>query len=266
MKKKTKLQVTPKINDDVNLVWLKASYHFHTYAYRDPRSVFASAVGIPVVSPTTIKLGVISSLFRLGLKEGAENFAKELKNIKVIIDSPNGIIFFKAFHQLRRYESSKWDEPKKGKVNFRVGLTNINQGTREYGLMDGEMAIYVGVPFQMKETVKEALVNITHLGTHDSLCSLVGNVNEASPTEDIIFIESTKFPKERILNYLNEQKSVVMVTLSDFEDGISPEPVLNYEQQGYWWMSGGKDTVKKTFVIPGKFEGTTRGKIYRKHI
>lgn len=120
------------------LIWLKAAYKFHTYAYRDPRSAFASAMGSPVVSPTTVLLGIASTLFSLGKEPEAKAFLGTAHNCKVAIDAPDGVIFFRAFHQLRRYETDKYD-----KHNPRIGLTNINQGTREYGLVEGQTILYV---------------------------------------------------------------------------------------------------------------------------
>jgi len=50
---------------------------------------------------------------------------------------------------------------------------------------------------------------------------------------------------------------VTIVTLSQFKAPI--EPVSEH-----WYMSGGKETEKVSYAIPGRFEGTSRGKIYRK--
>src|SRR3989337_1747946 len=74
------------------LVWLKAAYKFHTYAYRDPRSAFASAMGSPVVSPTTVLLGIASTLFSLGTESEAKNFLGVAHNCRVVVDAPDGII------------------------------------------------------------------------------------------------------------------------------------------------------------------------------
>ena len=53
-------------SDATPLSWLKAAYHLHTFAYRDPRSAFSSATGLPVLSPTAVLLGIASTLFNLG--------------------------------------------------------------------------------------------------------------------------------------------------------------------------------------------------------
>ena len=237
------------------LKWLKASYRFHTYSYRDPRSAFATAVGSPVVSPTTVLLGVASTLFRVGLADEARSFLQVAHKCKVVVDSPDGVIFFRAFHQLRRYHTDKYD-----KSNPRLGMTNINQGTREYGLVDGVMTVFVGVPDEQVEYTEIALLNLTHLGTHDSLCSIDGNVESCSEPSQIMYMPSKELANEIHHNGLDVlDKGVAIVTLSRFKGAIQPV-------SKHWWLSGGeKDTERLSYTIHGKFTGTTRGKIYRKN-
>ncbi|MBT9142470.1 MAG: hypothetical protein DDT32_01100 [Syntrophomonadaceae bacterium] len=249
-----------EVNASSELVWLKATYGFHSYAYRDPRSVFASAVALPVPSPTTILLGVASTLFRLGLADDAKSFLKVSHQCEVRIDPPNGAVFFRAFHQVRRYESDKWDEPAEGKINPRVGLTDINQGTREYGLLEGPMTIFLGIPKDHIEPAKMALINLTHLGTHDSLCSLVGEVETCTEPENIVYA-----PREELAQRIRDYgipalgQGITIVTLSRFKSQRAIQP-----KSGHWYMAGGDDTELVKYAIPGRFEGTSRGKIYRK--
>jgi hypothetical protein len=256
-KKKLKQQEAKSASE---LVWLKAAYSFHSYAYRDPRSVFASAVGLPVVSPTTVLLGVAGTLFRFGVGDGAKSFLQVAHQCKVIVDPPDGAIFFRAFHQVRRYESDKWDEPAKGKVNPRIGFTNINQSTREYGLLEGPMTIFLGVPKDLAEVTTKALVNLTHLGTHDSLCSLVGEAERCSEPEKVLYMPSQELAqriREQGIQALGEGATIV--TLSRFAPETPIQPVSQH-----WYMAGGEETELVSYVIPGRFEGTSRGKIYRK--
>ena len=95
-------------DEPINLEWLRASYHFHSYAYRDPRSVFASGIGLPVVSPTTVLLGIVSTLFSIGMDQEASAFLAIAHICDVIVAAPDGMIFFRAFHQIRRYETMKY--------------------------------------------------------------------------------------------------------------------------------------------------------------
>lgn len=229
------------------LVWLKAAYAFHSFAYRDPRSAFSSAMGLPVVSPTAVLLGIASTLFSLGQRDKAEAFLKDAHQAKVIIDPPESMIFFRAFHQIRRYETDKYGP------NPRMGLTDINQGTREYGLPDGSITIYVGVPEAHVKSTRLALVNRDHLGTHDSLCSLVGDVERCDEPKDVLYCAlegSFPVPKDGPLT---------VVTLSRFRGRIRSTV------GDHWWMAGGDDTELVPYLIKGTFHGTSRGKIYRKH-
>lgn len=249
--------VTPTLE----LSWIKAVYSFHSYAYRDPRSVFASGVGLPVVSPTTVLLGVASTLFRLGLADEAQSFLQIAHQCKVIVDPPDGAIFFRAFHQVRRYHTQYIDKEKRKGVNPQVGLTKINQGTREYGLIEGNMTVFLGVPKNSVEFAKISLTNLTHLGTHDSLCSLVGNVEQCSEPQSVIYM-----PREELAQRIREHgpqalgSGVTIVTLSRFKEQEPIQPVSEH-----WYMSGGEDTEFVSYVIPGQFKGTSRGKVYRKN-
>jgi len=259
-----KKKESEEIKQHIKLVWLKASYSFHTYAYRDPRSVFASAIGCPVVSPTTVLLGIASTLFRLGYDQAAKKFLDNAGLFSVIIDSPNGVIFFRAFHQLRRYETDKYD-----KTNPRLGLTKINQGTREYGLVDGTMSIFIGISAQFREYAKLALTNLTHLGTHDSLCSLQGDVSDIMGPPNVLFFSGDELPKEQIVDLLKKYGSLTIVSLSRFIQSqiINAASFIEDTEAnkiGYWWIAGGKETEIIPYVIPGKFIGTTRGKLYLK--
>lgn len=230
------------------LIWLKAAYKFHTYAYRDPRSAFASAMGSPVVSPTTVLLGIASTLFSLGKEPEAKVFLGIAHNCKVVVDAPDGVIFFRAFHQLRRYETDKYD-----KHNPRLGLTNINQGTREYGLVEGQTTVYAGIPEEHGASVRLALTNLGHLGTHDSMCSLVGNVENCSePNSDVVYMPPEQWKA-------NMPQGATIVTLSRFKNA-TVAPTLPH-----WWMAGGKNTELVPYFIQGRFEGTSKGKIYIKH-
>lgn len=139
-------------------------------------------------------------------------------------------------------------------------MTNINQGTREYGLVEGMTTIFVGALNDQAKSVKIALSNLTHLGTHDSLCSIDGNVEFCSEPSQIMYMPSKDLAKEIHQDGLDVlDKGVAIVTLSRFKSAIQPV-------SKHWWLSGGeKDTERLSYAIHGKFTGTTRGKIYRKN-
>lgn len=241
---------TPSVTPDVQLAWLKAVYAFHTFAYRDPRSAFSSAMGLPIVSPTAALLGIPSTLFCLGYADEAQGFLRRIHECRAVIDPPEGAIFFRAFHQLRRYETDKYD-----KNNPRLGFTLINQGTREYGVLQGPISVFVGVPDEFVESATLALRNRSHVGTHDSLCSLVGDVERVSAPTDVVFL-----PPETWHNEPPQMGGVTILTLARFK-GPFAEPTVG----NHWWMAGGDNTELVEYLVKGTFQGTTRGKIYRKN-
>jgi len=158
-------------------------------------------------------------------------------------------MFFRAFHQLRRYISTT-----KGKTH-RAGFTDINQGTKEYALVDGTMTLFVGVPVDLVEAAKLALRNRDHVGTHDSLCALIGEVEECKEPTEVIY-----FPPEGWQKQLPKETGVTILTLSRFTKELTPAV------GAHWWMAGGEDTELAPYLIKGKFFGTTRGKIYKKEV
>ena len=236
------------------LAWQKASYAFHSYAYRDPRTVFAAGSGSPVVSPTTVLLGIVATLFAFGRTDDAKALLPVIHQCEVRVDAPEGIIFFRAFHQLRRYETKKYG------ANPRLGLTKINQGTKEYGLVQGEMTLYVAVPNEHISAVAFALENLRHLGSHDSLCSLQGQVERCQKPENVIYLTSEEFSEQLVNGQIDMSKlRVTRATLSRFKTALTWQSgVIN------WFLSGGKETEQISYVISGVIRGTTRGKIYRK--
>lgn len=253
MAKNRKRSKIPPESEKVDLaafqrVWLKAAYHFHTFAYRDPRAAFSSAPGLPVVSPTAALLGIASTLFTLGKVPEAHDFLKEIHQCRVAVDPPEGVIFFRAFHQLRRYYSTT-----KGKKE-RAGFTNIGQGIREYGLVAGPITLFVCIPNKFVDCVTDALRNRDHLGTHDSLCSLIGDVEPCDEPEHVIYLSPEDWQIKP-----SDVSPVTILTLSRFKEQAIPT-VGNH-----WWMAGGPNTELVPFMIKGKFTGTSRGKIYKKN-
>lgn len=245
-------QTSPPIAPE--LTWLRVAYEFHTFTYRDPRTPQSSAPGLPVVSPTAVLLGIASTLFNLGLAAEARAFLGQAHLCRVVIDPPIGAVFFRAFHQLRRYISDQNKGKKeKFKPNPRVGLTDINQGIREHALVEGPIRVFVGVPEALAEPVKAALRNRDHFGTHDSLCSLVGDVETCSQPTNIGFLSpeqwQTRPPSAR---------GASIVTLARFRAPLRPAV------GDRWWMAGGPETELVPFLIQGTFTGTSRGKIFRK--
>jgi len=237
------------MTDAEQIIWLRASYRFHTFSYRDPRAAFSVAVGLPVVSPTAVLLGIVSTLYCIGDDDAAKRFLAVAHLCRVAVDAPDGVVFFRAFHQLRRYETDKND-----KSNPRLGMTLINQGIREYGLVQGAMTLWVGVPEEFRDPVRAALRYRSHIGTHDSLCSLVEDVQEDASPQNVIYD-----PPEVWQRQMRAQSDCTIVTLARF---VGEQLDL---RRSKWFLSGGNETELVPYLIPGHFEGTTGGKIYRKN-
>jgi hypothetical protein len=211
-------------------------------------------MALPVVSPTTVLLGIVSTLFSLGEAQMAREFLDLVHWCRVAVDPPEGVVFFRAFHQLRRYETNKYLSSKG--QNPRMGLTQPGQGTREYGLLDGDMTLYVGAPRSVIGCVQLALRNRDHLGTRDSLCSLVGEVESCAEPENVVYS-----PPESWQRKIPDASAVTVLTLSRFRTSEQIRPAVGE----HWWMAGGVETNLAPYLIKGRFTGTGGGKIYVKN-
>jgi hypothetical protein len=240
-------KTAPPAGKSPSLTWLKAAYAFHTFTYRDPRTPQSSGPALPLPAPTAVLLGIASTLFNLGEANKARALLAEAHRCQVVIDPPKNAVFFRAFHQLRRYETDKYGP------NPRLGLTQINQSIREHALIEDCICIYVGVPTEFAASVTIALQNRDHVGTHDSLCSLVGTVEQCGEPCDVVFL-----PPEQWQVNPPTTNGISIVTLARFRDALSPAVGER------WWMAGGPETELVPYVIKGRFFGTSRGKIFRK--
>lgn len=58
-------------------------------------------------------------------------------------------------------------------------------------MVEGQTTVYVGIPEEHRvvaEVAELALTNLGHLGTHDSMCSLVGNVENCSEPKAVVYM------------------------------------------------------------------------------
>jgi len=83
----------------------------------------------------------------------------------------------------------------------------------------------------------------------------VGDVEICDEPKDLLYwpVEAVSFKMP------SPGEKVTAVTLSRFKD-VSIRPTVG----NHWWMAGGDDTELISYMIPGTFTGTSRGKIYRK--
>lgn len=243
-------QLQPEL-ERTPLSWLRARYSFHTFSYRDPRAPYSTALAIPVVSPTAVLLGVASTLFQHGRVDAAKAFLARIHVCRAVIDAPKAVVFFRAFHQTRRYETDKYE-----KTNPRLGLTQPAQSTREYGIPQGAMTVFVGVPSECVADATFALENREHIGTRDSLCSLLNSVEEVASPHGVVFLAP-----EDVRESFPCVPGLTVVTLSRFR-GPFAEPSVGT----HWWMSGGENTELVPYLIQGRYEGTSRGKIFVKDV
>lgn len=193
------------------VIWIKAVYHSHVFHYRLPQAASIAALNPTIPSPLTIKMAMIASLLRSGQVPDAEQLAKYLHQITVLISPANASLTFKAF---LRYRSVP-EVGKGGQLDESGSLYPSRPHTREYCLWSSNLEIFVEVPANLKDVCKNALSNIPYLGTKDSLVSCVSVQEISKPDTQINKQLSTSEIKSGVIWYLADFKSETQVDLLD---------------------------------------------------
>jgi len=138
-------------------VWLRADFEFpSTFSYRQPDASAQFAIGSPVPSPATIKLALVDTAIRWSgcVGKGRDVF-DWLKTCCVKTVPPERVVRLRVF--LKRLK------PREGKLLESTGV-------RDYFLLDGKLQVFLQVPCDKAEEVKDLLGKVRKLGTSDSLC------------------------------------------------------------------------------------------------
>lgn len=157
------------VEEEVSRVWLKAEIEFaSTFSYRQPDASAQFAIGSPIPSPATIKLTLVDTAIRWnGSVELGRQVFDWLKTCKVHCVPPERVVRFRAFL---------------GRLKPREGELLKSTGVRDYFLLDGCLTVFLQVPADKAETVKELLLKVRRLGSSDSLC-WCREVEEVSESE-----------------------------------------------------------------------------------
>ncbi|MEM3075837.1 MAG: CRISPR-associated protein Cas5 [Candidatus Bilamarchaeaceae archaeon] len=206
------------------MVWIGAKYLFASaFSYRIPYFSSSYALSAPVPSPSTIKLAIVATAInRTGNIEKGKKLFEQLKLANITTELPEKIVLFKAF--MKRLKQKR--KGKEGKIQTPWGtLTESFESTfgiREYILYNGPITIFIEMPQETAEEVRDILRNIQYFGTSDSICTcLESNFAEpnisrcanpvkekAKPTNGIVFLLSDFTEKATFesVNPFSEQK------------------------------------------------------------
>jgi len=178
--RRRKVEVTGKSLEE-GKVWLKAEIEFASaFSYRQPDASAQFAIGSPIPSPATIKLTLVDTAIRWnGSVETGRQVFDWLKTCKVQCVPPEKVVRFRVF--LKRLK------PREGQLLESTGI-------RDYFLLDDAITIFVQIPADKVEVVKQLLLKVRKLGTSDSLCWCRG----------VTEIEESELPHEFFARKLEE--------------------------------------------------------------
>lgn len=138
--------------------WLRLVVHFPSfYSYRIPEYSSQYALALPIIAPSTVKLAIISTAIRTSgkVREGKRMF-NYLRDAQVGVKPPREIAINSVF--VKRLKK------KKDQYGFQQSF-----GVREYVHFSGNLEVYIELPDDVPERIKQYAKHIRYLGTSDSL-------------------------------------------------------------------------------------------------
>lgn len=228
-----------------DLIWVKATYHFHVFHYRMPQTVAIAATTPFIPSPLTVKMAMIASLFQIGDVNAVKLLTKQMHEIEVKIVPPQSAISFKTF---LRYISPPAVESEK-KLDESGSYYPTRPHMREYAIFQSNLDIYVKLPVELEKCIEKALKNIRYLGSKDSIvtCFEISKVDNP--------------PKDQCVAKLKDSHQGIVVLLADFKTNVK---IDNIKQL----LPGNRDEKNyelTPYVLPGNLETISKTKIFKRN-
>ena len=200
-----KVQVGERGLEESKKVWLKAEFEFASaFSYRQPDASAQFAIGSPIPSPATVKLALVDTAIRWsGSVETGRQVFDWLKTCKVHCVPPEKVIRFRVF--LKRLK------PREGQLLESTGI-------RDYFLLSDVLTIFLQVPADKAEEVKQLLLKVRRLGTSDSLCwcQNVAEVDGAELLCEFFARKLEELPESALQQGLTQ--GLIVARLSDLTD------------------------------------------------
>ncbi|MDW8006909.1 MAG: CRISPR-associated protein Cas5 [Thermomicrobium sp.] len=220
-------------------VWVCGTFEFGTtFSYRLPDASSQFAIGVPVPSPTAVKLGLVAAaLHESGDFARAERVFEIVRDCSIWYGLPERLTRFRAF--IKRLKPEKEDGSKGDIPKSFLEST----GTRDYFLMGGEVDVFLSVEREHLDLIVPLLGRIRRLGTTDSLCYCV-RVTQQSPER-----ERCAVPLSEIEASL-EQLERTLVSLLDLSPTATFDQIDPYRQE----VRRGNPFVRITYALPLRVE------------
>jgi hypothetical protein len=148
------------------LVWLAADYHLPgTYSCRVPMSSMSSARALPAPGPATIRLALVRTGIELfGLEYTRNTLFPVIRAAEIAIRPPACVAF--SLQRIRAYKASPAGPRAVDRLDESITY-------REFAHAAGPMTVYINVPTQCTEAVREMLMAIGYWGQASSLAHCV---------------------------------------------------------------------------------------------
>jgi len=199
-----KVEVTGKSLEE-DKVWLKAEIEFaSTFSYRQPDASAQFAIGSPIPSPAAIKLTLVDTAIRWnGSVEIGRQVFDWLKTCKVHCVPPEKVVRFRVF--LKRLK------PREGQLLESIGI-------RDYFLLNDSLIVFIKVPADKVEAMRQILLKVRRLGTSDSLCWCRGvtEIDESELPHEFFARKLEELPKNALQQGITQ--GMLVARLSDLTD------------------------------------------------
>ena len=149
-----------------NFVWLAADYHFPTtYSCRVPMSSQHSALAMPAPGPATIRLAVVRTGIELyGIDKVRVELFPIIRAAEIWVKPPERVAI--SSQLIRAYKAGT------NKANSNEELRG-SLSYREFCHAEGSMTVYMKVPLDYEDAIKEILEGVGYWGQANSLACCI---------------------------------------------------------------------------------------------
>lgn len=222
-------------------VWLAAEYASHSFHYRMPETVAISSVNPTLPSPLSVQMALVAAYLRENDRERAEALTALLP-LPLRLRPAAGALVFRAIMRYVRPPKNPADRDSGTGAQYK-----ISPHYREFALLEGPLTVYVRVPPDGLELVRDALERVPYLGAKDSLVACLGVQEVDAPPSDCA----------RPIEDFAEVGPGVIVQLATLERPARLEALVPGSRDP-------KDYAVGPYWLPGRLTSQGTVKVYRR--
>jgi CRISPR-associated Cas5-like protein len=221
------------------MTWLRADYEFASlFSYRIPDFSSQYALTSLLPGPSTIKLAMVASAIRYsGDVSFGEKIFNSIRNADIAVIPPKRIAVTNIL--IRRLK----------KKRQKIGEFERTFGIRGYAHFSDPLRIYVNVPSETKDEIKNLLSRIRQLGSYDSIVYCKSSTEESPPENSVKPVQNLERAEKRIfmipIKDINSDTSITLKDLNPFiREKVSKKVFINkfyplhvsWQNQGENWV------------------------------